>query len=219
MITLVIETCTERAIVAVVEEGHCSFLGGLPFGFHNSRYLLPKIDECFECLGKKPEEIDLIAVGTGPGSYTGIRVGTTVAKALSYAAKIPLVGVSTLKTFLPARDGRFAALLDAKTAGAALIVGEKQGEKVNYLSEPKTCPIEGLGEELKGVEVIVGSVFSRIQPIIEQHYPGMSWDWRETASDPLHMTQLAIDRYKKGEYSNDGSLELHYPNVRLGLDK
>jgi tRNA threonylcarbamoyl adenosine modification protein YeaZ len=67
--------------------------------------------------------LDLIAVGTGPGSYTGIRVGTALAKALAYGWEVPLIGFCSLKAFsrdLPvlvdARMGGFYALIDQKPA-------------------------------------------------------------------------------------------------------
>jgi tRNA A37 threonylcarbamoyladenosine modification protein TsaB len=62
----------------------------------------------------------LIAVGIGPGSYTGIRVGAALAKTLAYGWNIPLLGFCSLKAFEPlpvlidARMGGFYALLDNK---------------------------------------------------------------------------------------------------------
>ena len=47
----------------------------------------------------------------GPGSYTGIRIAATIGKMLSYALSIPLIGVSTLETFIPQNIGDFDAVL------------------------------------------------------------------------------------------------------------
>jgi tRNA threonylcarbamoyladenosine biosynthesis protein TsaB len=64
---------------------------------HTTR-LLPMIAELFERGGVDWEDIDLLAVGVGPGSFTGLRVGVATARALAQARGIPLVGVSTLQS-------------------------------------------------------------------------------------------------------------------------
>ncbi|HHT9153513.1 MAG TPA: tRNA (adenosine(37)-N6)-threonylcarbamoyltransferase complex dimerization subunit type 1 TsaB, partial [Candidatus Hypogeohydataceae bacterium YC40] len=58
--------------------------------------LLPSINEIFAELGWRPEDIDLIAVSHGPGSFTGLRIGITCAKTLAYVLEKPLVAVPTL---------------------------------------------------------------------------------------------------------------------------
>ncbi len=61
---------------------------------------------------------DFIAVGTGPGSYTGVRVGVAMAKALSFGWQIPLIGFSSLQAFAPKEHLPASAILtDAKMGG------------------------------------------------------------------------------------------------------
>jgi tRNA threonylcarbamoyladenosine biosynthesis protein TsaB len=67
------------------------------------------------------DELDLLAVGTGPGTFTGLRIGITTARALAHARKLPIVGVSTLRSLASAAaaaarvDDRLAlAVLDAR---------------------------------------------------------------------------------------------------------
>jgi len=73
--------------------------------------LFPALKE----LGIKATALCLIICATGPGSYTGIRVGAVVAKTLSFIHKIPLVGVCTLEGFSE------PALIDAKMGGAYIL--------------------------------------------------------------------------------------------------
>jgi tRNA threonylcarbamoyladenosine biosynthesis protein TsaB len=60
--------------------------------------LLPLIAETMSRAGADWEQIELIAVGVGPGTFTGLRIGIATARALGHARGIPLVGVSTLES-------------------------------------------------------------------------------------------------------------------------
>lgn len=210
MLALVVDTCTERSVVTLIEDGHCAYFAGLPFGLHQSRYLVPKVEEGFESIGRRPQELDLIVAGVGPGSYTGMRVGATVCKTLSYACKVPLVGVSTLKGFLPDCDGRFAAVIDAKMSGAYLIKGKKEQGLVSYLTNPFICPIEDFENELNDTEILVSPYISNLKKKVNEFAPSTRWLWQETAPDPLHLYHLAHQKHDQGDFTTDGSLHLLY---------
>ena len=63
----------------------------------HSKRLMPAIESLFKQVNRSPKELDLIAVAEGPGSYTGVRIGVTVAKTLAWTLSKPLVGVSSLE--------------------------------------------------------------------------------------------------------------------------
>ena len=67
-----------------------------------SQTLLPAIQELLE-----GQTIDFIAIGTGPGSFTGTRVGVMTAKTLAFALKIPLFPFCSLKIYTPDKEGPF----------------------------------------------------------------------------------------------------------------
>ncbi|MGA8163934.1 MAG: tRNA (adenosine(37)-N6)-threonylcarbamoyltransferase complex dimerization subunit type 1 TsaB [Waddliaceae bacterium] len=210
MLSLLIENCTERGIVAFVENEHCLYFAGLPFGYHNSRFLLPKIDEGFQSIQKTPQELDLIVAGIGPGSYTGIRVGAIIAKSLSYASKIPLVGISTLKGFIPDRDGPFLAILDAKMSGCYVIKGKREEGIITYATEPKALQLKKIKEEFEGRGILVGPHCLSLQQKLKKIDPDALWCWQETAPDPIHMTKLGQEKFHQGKFSTDGSLQILY---------
>ena len=87
---LLIDTATERGIVSIFDQETQLFHADLPYGLNNSKHLLPKIQEGLLSLGLEPKDLHCIACGTGPGSYTGMRVGAMTAKTLSFALEIPL---------------------------------------------------------------------------------------------------------------------------------
>ena len=210
MLTLVIETATERAIVSLVRDGTYLYLAGLPVGFHNSKYLVPKIEEAFFESGKTINDLNGIAIGIGPGSYTGIRVGVAVAKTLSYARKIPMMGVGTLESFIPNYDCAFCSILDAKLSGFYVLKGKRILNRLTFQGTPEICTEGALEQFLDGVDVLVTPIVSTLKQKVEKGYPGNKWVWHETAPDALEMAKNAHEKLKQGQYSLDGSLEIIY---------
>ena len=89
--------------------------------------LLPLITEVMERLDTGWDSIDRIAVGVGPGTFTGLRIGIATAKALGRAADIPLVGVSTLHALAlnaSSEHPAVAAVIDARRGEAFAAVLE-----------------------------------------------------------------------------------------------
>lgn len=185
---LVIETATERSLVALVSGDKALFHTDFPFGYQSSRYLLPAIEAGFAKVDLSIQEIGKIIVGVGPGSYTGIRVGAIVAKMLAFTLNKPLISVSSLKGFVPETDGPFVAMIDAKISGTYLIKGEKQGERIHYLSDPLVCPLDSLEKELSGIKTIVTPSAKQLRPKIEGIYQG---EWLEIGPDPIQMAKAA----------------------------
>lgn len=75
---------------------------------------------------------DFIAIGIGPGSYTGVRVGVAMAKALAFGWKIPLLHYCSLQAFLPSQTGRFAVLIDARMSGCYCLRGLRMLDSVEF---------------------------------------------------------------------------------------
>ena len=82
--------------------------------------LLPLVARVLERAGVSWAEVDRIAVGIGPGTFTGLRIGIATARAVARARGIPLVGVSTLQSLAMARPGPDAAPAALDTVLAVL---------------------------------------------------------------------------------------------------
>jgi tRNA threonylcarbamoyladenosine biosynthesis protein TsaB len=72
---------------------------------NHSIRLMPAVQQLLEEVNIKPNELERIIVAHGPGSYTGVRIGVTVAKTLAWSLNIPIVGVSSLEVL--AQNGRY----------------------------------------------------------------------------------------------------------------
>ena len=98
MIWLGIDTSNVPLSVAVVQDGQILVEWTSAIKVTHSVGAMPAVEEALKQASIKPSEIDAIAVAEGPGSYTGVRIGVTIAKTLAWTLKIPLVGVSSLQT-------------------------------------------------------------------------------------------------------------------------
>ena len=78
--------------------------------------IMPLIRECFNELGFKLNDIDKIFVTVGPGSFTGVRVGITVAKTISWSLNIPVYPISTLEYLasIDTKSNNIISIIDAR---------------------------------------------------------------------------------------------------------
>ena len=100
MLTLAFDTATGVATSALVRDGEV-------LGERSSRAVrvLADAEELFEQAGAKPRELSRLVVGTGPGSFTGVRMGLAAARGLAFALDLPLAGVSTLAALAAGAPG------------------------------------------------------------------------------------------------------------------
>ena len=93
---LAVDTAGKTAAVAVMAQDRLLYEAQLNNGLTHSETLLPMIDTALRCAGLGMEQLDLLAVTNGPGSFTGLRIGLSVIKGLAQPRQIPCVGVSTM---------------------------------------------------------------------------------------------------------------------------
>jgi tRNA threonylcarbamoyladenosine biosynthesis protein TsaB len=119
--------------------------------------LLPALQALLEQLGAGPAELDAVVVGTGPGSYTGLRVGVATALGLARGAGAALYGVPSLEAlaFGELAPGQSAAfLLDARQGELYLARYLREAAEVRALLEPCVTTAAGLEELLPAGERI-----------------------------------------------------------------
>lgn len=111
---LFINSATANLVVAILMDGKIIYLYDNNDDKDTSSKIMPVIDEAFKKSSITPKEIDKIFVVNGPGSFTGIRVGLTVAKVMGYSFDIPVVPISSLEFMCSGFDFNVMGLIDAR---------------------------------------------------------------------------------------------------------
>ena len=109
---LFIDSATTNLVVAIINDGKIAYMYNNNDNRDTSSKMMPVLFEAFEKSNLKPIDIDKIFIVNGPGSFTGIRVGLTVAKVMAYTLNIPIIPISSLEVMASGISG--TSLINAR---------------------------------------------------------------------------------------------------------
>ncbi|MEA2620342.1 MAG: tRNA threonylcarbamoyladenosine biosynthesis protein TsaB [Chloroflexota bacterium] len=113
-VILAIDSATTRIVVAVgTTDGAVLEATDWPAGYRHGESLMPAIDATVDRLGIERGRIAAVVVGTGPGAFTGLRVGIATAKGLAHGLGRPIIGISTADALLSGTPDDAVLLLPA----------------------------------------------------------------------------------------------------------
>jgi len=153
MLVLALESSAKPASAAVYETS--GKLLGQYFqnnGFSHSRTLLAMTQSLMKNLEITLSEIGLIAVASGPGSFTGVRIGVSAAKGLAWGLDIPVCGVSTLEAMayqIPGHDGIICPVMDARRSQVYNSLFECCKGKLTRLCDDRAISLADLAADLR----------------------------------------------------------------------
>lgn len=211
-----IETSTKACSVAIAEGGHLLANDFRIFEHYaHAETLNPMIQEVMKSGGRNFKDLDAVAVSSGPGSYTGLRIGISSAKGFCYGLEIPLLAISSLEVMMVAArnyeksdsKGILVPMMDARRMEVysssfdetgkrlendkAIVVDENfskrfEGEKVYYFGD-------GMPKCISFLEKDSRSVF------IDSIYP-----------DAKNMVAISFEKFRKSEFENLAYFEPEY---------
>jgi len=204
---LCLETATNLCSVALCNSaGVISLRESDEFKSHASM-LTVFIDETLKENGIKASDLDAIAVSKGPGSYTGLRIGVSVAKGMAYAASLPLIGIETtlsmfrgiLATTNEKENGKsdilFCPMLDARRMEVYYAVYDSSGNLVKGISA-EIIKEDSFNElpESKNI-IFFGNGASKCKEVIKRKNVHFVEDFRMSASYMLVPVFQAFNEY------------------------
>ncbi len=226
MLILGIETSTPHSSVCVTGEDGVLASATLGAGRRHGEFVTPAIDFCLRQAALDVDDVTGVAVGVGPGLYTGLRVGMATARGFASALRLPVVGLSGLDVLafqvrhvrrlicaaIDARRGEvFWALYRSAPGGVQRSTDLRVGRPETLAGE-----IEGAGEEC----LVVGDAALRHPDVlgaVDVQLGGTGTAWPQAA----HLTELAIPRFVREETHRPEEIQpiyLRVADARIGWE-
>jgi len=190
VIVLAMDTCDARGSVAVLR-GETTLAAILHETTEDySSWLLPAVGGVLGPLGLTVKDVDVYAVASGPGSFTGLRVGLTTVKAWSEVYGKRIVAVSRLEALAEQGSGEgafVAAILDAQREQVFGALYRRDGRKLERIEDEAVTPagsfMEWVGERVDGAKV------NWVTPDPNKIAQAAAWPKRESTGDTIEKVQ------------------------------
>ena len=158
MLILAFESSAKSASVALVKDGELLSQYSQCSALTHSRTLLPMAEDMLKNAEVQLSEVDLIAVAHGPGSFTGIRIGVSTVKGLSWAADKPCVGVSTLEAMAwhgLLSGGYVCPVMDARRQQVYNALFKIEDGKPQRITDDRPIALAQLADEVRSLNAPV----------------------------------------------------------------
>ncbi len=167
-----LDTATWRASVGVLVDGEVVTEQSQMANGSHAVTLLPLIADTLQRAGYGLRDLDAIAVSGGPGAFTGLRVGLSVAKGLAFATGIPVIAVPTLEALartLSRHEGFICTLLDARKGELYAACFESAAGVVRRLTPDALITSLELVERIALPCVVIGDAAERYGAFLREH--------------------------------------------------
>ncbi len=211
LIILALDSTAEVSTVAVCHGEKLLSEITINTGNTHSQTLLPAVEQALKMSELTVNDIDLFACNTGPGSFTGVRIGVATVKGISYGKNKPCVSVSTLDALaynLIGVNGIICPVMNARRSQVYNALFRCESGVINRICPDRALSIADLDLELSSLE----------EPIYlcGDGYDITAKGFKETAvcyvpqkyryQNAYSVAQVALGKYQKGEYVSDAEL-------------
>ena len=217
---LCIETGTDICSVGIARDGELISLRESDEGRDHARQVGVFVDELLDEMGLQPEDLDAVAVGKGPGSYTGLRIGVSFAKGLCYGIQKPLIAIGSLNALTEvAREDYEAGILDVEGWDDAVLCPMVDARRMEVYTQRFDAEGKALSEVT--AEIIDGESFAA-ERVSERPFvifgngakkceEGLSGaQWVAVAPSARGLVRLAEEAFEAGQFEDIAYFEPFY---------
>lgn len=186
-------------------------------GLTHSQTLMTMAQDMLKSCGITPADVEAVAVASGPGSFTGIRIGVAAAKGFAWGGQLPCYGISTLEAMavnLGVHSGYVLPVMDARRSQVYNALFHAEAGKLTRLCQDRAISLAELGEEIKILSepvFLVGDGSVLCYNTLKETVPGL-------VLPPLHRMHqraagvglVAAARIEAGESGDAGTLQPNY---------
>ena len=211
---LAFDSTARAASVAVTEDDSLLGLYTIDNGLTQSELLLPMAENLLKSLKLSFADIDILAATTGPGSFTGVRIGAALVKGIAFGRNIPCVSVSTLEALaenLAGIRGIIVPCMDARRNQVYNAIFRSGENGMTRITEDRAISIDDLAKELKEFEgedlYIVGDGYGVARDgLIKAGITPKVTPEALRLENASSVAKIAYRKYKNGEFTDDSSL-------------
>ena len=208
---LALDSTADVGTVALCEDKKLIAQITVNTGNTHSETLLPSVESALKLAGVPINDIDLFACSTGPGSFTGVRIGVATIKGLAYGKNKPCASISTLDALarnLLGFDGIICPVMNARRSQVYNALFECRGGEIKRLCPDRAISIEELDGELSQIDdkiYLCGDGYSITEANLKKTKI-------ENIPYPLRLTNAysvalsAIEKCEKGDLLTDSTL-------------
>jgi len=213
---LAFESSAKAASTALLRDGLLLGEYTQNSGQTHSRTLLKMAEDLIVNCDLTPRDVDAVAVASGPGSFTGVRIGVAAAKGFAWGRELPLYGVSTLEAMVlgaAAADGTWCACMDARRSQVYTAIFSFHDGKLERHTGDSALSLGALGELLKAAEkpvFLVGDGALLCYNTLSAEIPGL-----RLLPEHLRMQRasgVALAAWQKAAAGEEGSALSLQPN-------
>jgi tRNA threonylcarbamoyladenosine biosynthesis protein TsaB len=211
MLLLALDTATETGSLALVDKGRVLMEYSLESHDAYLTCLMPGVEALLRNAGKEAADLTAVAVSTGPGNFTGLRIGLATAKTLAWSLRCPLVPVPTLEALaarFPCHPQPVGVIMDAKRGEVFWGLFRCPADRPQALEGPLRLPVGELPARLPPAALLTGPGLTvhedflapQLPPGIALAPPELRRPWA-----PI-LARLALHRLEAGLTANPAQL-------------
>jgi tRNA threonylcarbamoyladenosine biosynthesis protein TsaB len=184
---------------------------------HHSVELSPAIDELLKRSEVKPADLQALAIALGPGSFTSLRIGLAVVKGLSYALRLPIIGIPTLDILaagIPVQPLEMAAVLQAGRGRLAVQWYDAADGKWASRGEPEIRTPHDLLQQIHQPTLVAGELDAEDRQVLSRRWKNVLLvPPAQSVRRPAYLAEIAWKRLQDGKVDDPISLAPIYLHV------